>query len=191
MSWRRTKWLLSILGRCSAPLRPPHVRSLFAVKKNLRVSTGDSTHFARLSPTNILFFSYDITPSCKNDIIGSQCKCFAFCGREHQAAFWKLGHKKECAELKDMRESGRKSVKDIRSLTFAAIQLKGEDASANGGEFMPPGAWAAISSQGCSCGGGGGSCCGAGGDGDPMALYRQVRRRCRCDRYTMWSFSLR
>ena len=100
--------------------------------------------------------------------VGSRCKCFAFCGREHQAAFWKLGHKEECAELKESRESGQKSAKDIRALSFAAIEAKASD-----GEGMPPGAWADISNRSCSCGDSG--CCGgAGGIGDPMALYRQV-----------------
>jgi len=67
-----------------------------------------------------------------------------------------------------MRESGRKPVEDIRALSFAIIEAKASD-----GEDMPPGAWAAISNQSCSCGGSG-SCCGAGETGDPMAMYRQV-----------------
>lgn len=100
--------------------------------------------------------------------VGSRCKCFAFCGRGHQATFWKLGHKEECADLKESRESGRKSAKDIRALSFAAIEAKASD-----GEGMPPRAWADISNRSCSCGDSG--CCGgAGGIGDPMALYRQV-----------------
>ena len=89
-----------------------------------------------------------------------------------------------------MRESGRKSTEDIRVLSFAAMETKGADSSASGDEFMPPGAWAAISSQGCSCGASGSSCCGAGGNGDPMALYRQVRSRYRCQIYHAFILSL-
>lgn len=55
----------------------------------------------------------------------AQCKTVRYCGREHQVADWKHGHKHECAQWKALAEAAETMVdkKGIASLLVCKVRL--------------------------------------------------------------------